>query len=303
MSTLFLLNPKSTKVRKTGFENIKKLIESTYLAANSPVEVRAIDFDLLDTWLKEAYSQGIRNVFAVGGDGTANAIGTRLLHSPLCFGIIPMGSGNGLARAIGFSTNMPLAIKQSLTTKSMIIDTGIFGKHPFLNVGGVGMDAEVAAMFASSKMRGPIPYLYHTTKAYFTYKAEDYEVWVDGKKEKYENVLAVSIMNGTQWGYDARVSPESYLADGYLEFLVIKKMPFPQVLAEASKLFIGDISQSYYVLSKKCKTLRIKRKEAGTAQVDGEAIIETEIIDCKIVAKSLRLLLPASLTNEKQKSL
>jgi diacylglycerol kinase (ATP) len=303
LSTLFLINPKSAKVRKKGFDTIRLKIEAVYYAQYLPVEVRAIDFSLLDEWLQTAYSQGVRHVFAVGGDGTANAVGTRLLHSPLCFGIIPLGSGNGLARFIGFSTDLDLAIRQSVASQTLHVDTGIFGSHPFLNVAGVGMDAEVAAMFASSKMRGPIPYIYYTTRAYLSYQAEDYDVWVDGKYEKYEKVLAVGIINGTQWGYDARISPESYLSDGYLEFLVVKKMPFPQVLFEAGKLFIGDVSRSYYIRHQKCKSLIIKRKKEGNAQVDGEAITESAQIECKIIEKSLKLLLPATITPEKQKSL
>lgn len=303
MSTLFLINPKSAKVRKKGFDTIRLKIEAVYHTHNLPVEVRAIDFSLLDEWLKTAYSQGIRHVFAVGGDGTANAIGTRLLNSPLCFGIIPLGSGNGLARFIGFSTDLDLAIRQSVSHQTLNVDTGIFGSHSFLNVGGVGLDADVAALFADSRIRGPLLYIYYTTKAYLSYQAEDYDVWVDGKYQKLEKVLAVGVVNGTQWGYDARISPESYLSDGYLEFLVVKRMPFPQILFEAGKLFIGDVSRSNYISHQKCKSVRIVRKNAGVAQVDGEPIHEGTDIACGILEKSLKLVLPATITPEKQKSL
>ena len=241
MSALFLINPHSAKIKKIGFQSIENLIYRIYLNAGKSVEVRKIEFDKLKEWISNAKSENIQYIFAVGGDGTANSIGTMLIHSDLCFGIIPMGSGNGFARTIGFSTNLRLAIKQSLNPQKMLVDTGVFGAHKFLNVAGVGADTEVISLFRHSKLRGILSYIYYATKVFFTYPAQDYEIFANDTHIPNENSWAVTVMNGTQWGYDAKISPESSLTDGYLELIIIKKIPITRIFQEIFKLYNGTM--------------------------------------------------------------
>lgn len=303
MRALFLLNPKSAKVRKKGFDAIRQLILQIYQQAGIEVAVQAIDFQTLEQDIDAAISQGVSNIFAVGGDGTVNTVGGKLLHKDVNFGIIPLGSGNGLARNLGYSTDLQLAVRQSVSDKVIQMDTGTFGSHVFLNVCGVGLDAEVADMYAHALRRGMFTYGYYMLKAVLGYKAEKYEIWVDGHKETHEEVYALGLVNGTQWGYDAKISPHSYLTDGYFELMVMQKIPFPQLFFELVKLMLGDITQSRYVSHRKCKTLVIKRQHAGVAQVDGEGIQEAETIRCHIQPKSLRIILPNTLTPDKQSSI
>lgn len=303
MSTLFLINPHSAKIKKAGFHTIENLIYRTYLNAGIQVEVRKIEFDKLEEWIQNAPAENIQHVFAVGGDGTANSIGTKLIDTSLDFGIIPMGSGNGFARTIGFSTHLRLAIKQSLNPHKIKIDTGIFGKHKFINVAGVGADTEVVALFRHSRLRGILSYIFYATKVFFTYPAQEYEIYSDDKLLKTENTWVVSIMNGTQWGYDARISPEACLTDGSLELIVMKKIPLTRIFQEIFKLYNGNMRNSSYVTIYPCKKLKIVRKNPGAAQIDGEYIEEGAIIEAKIHEKSLNLLLPSTLTADKKASL
>lgn len=301
--TLFLINPFSGKVRKIGFENIAHQIESIYQKAQEKVEIRKIDFERLAEWVQNAPNEGIKNIFAVGGDGTANAIAAYLIDTPLNFGIIPMGSGNGFARNIGFSIHLPLAIRQSINAEAILADTGTFGKHIFLNVGGVGIDADVAHAYASSTLRGLVPYLTNATKTFFTYPPQDFRMIIDGEEHFFAKAWAAGATNGTQWGYDAKVSPNSLIADGWLEVIIIKKVPLWAVPILLGYLIMGKLTDSPYVWHKKAKKIQLIRAEAGIAQVDGEGIEEEAVINIEIKEKSLRLLLPNTLTDKKIESL
>ncbi|MBX7242452.1 MAG: hypothetical protein K1X92_11940 [Bacteroidia bacterium] len=303
MSTLFLINPHSAKIRKIGFHTIEKLIYRTYMNAGKPVEIRKIEFEKLGQWIQDAPAENIQNIFAVGGDGTANSIGIKIIDTPLNFGVIPMGSGNGFARTIGFSTNLRLAVKQSLNPQVIKADTGVFGSHKFINVAGVGADTEVVSLFRHSKIRGIWSYIYYATKVFFTYPVQDIEIYADDMLVKSDNIWSVSIMNGTQWGYDARISPEASLTDGKLELIIMKKIPITRVFQEILKLYNGNIVHSAYVSIYPCKKLRIVRKNEGAAQIDGEYIEEGKSIDAAIHEKSLNLLLPSTLTADKKASI
>ncbi|MFN0201825.1 MAG: diacylglycerol/lipid kinase family protein [Bacteroidia bacterium] len=301
--TLFLINPFSGKIRQVGVEKVIRLVEDTYKKQKAQVEVRKIDFEQLDTWLLNAPNEGFQHIFAVGGDGTANALGAKLVNTSLNMGIIPMGSGNGFARNIGFSVDLALAIRQSVRPQVLKVDTGMFGKHFFLNVAGVGIDADISARYASSTTRGILPYITNTTKSYFHFQPETYTLIVDGKEHTFEEVWAAGVTNGTQWGYNFKMSPESLLTDGVLEVLIIKKVPvlgMPNMLRNA---LFGNIDKTRYVERLHGRHVILKRAQAGIAQVDGEAIEEGAEIDIRIFPKSLNLLLPNTITLNKMKSL
>jgi diacylglycerol kinase family enzyme len=299
MASLFLVNPGSGKRKGRDIGKIRDLIHSTYSDAGKAVEVQQIDFTHLDDVLNTAADRGFTRVFAAGGDGTVNAVGTRLAGTNLHFGVIPIGSGNGYARNIGFSIHTPLAIRQSLDTRTIQVDTGVFGRHPFLNVAGVGLDAEVAAEFALAKTRGFGQYVKKSVSGLLSFEERDYELVVDGKEILAENVMAVAIANGAQWGYDAKISPTSSLQDGLLDVVVIEHFPLIKVTPILASLFNGKIMESKFVRIIPGREILIRRKEAGVAQVDGEPIQEEAEIRAWIREKTLNLMHPASLTRQK----
>jgi diacylglycerol kinase (ATP) len=301
MSTLFLINPGSG--RKRDSENTADLIHKTYQKANCEVWVELIDFQRLDETLAEAEKRGICNVYAVGGDGTVNAIGSRLRNKSMRLGIIPRGSGNGFARNLGFSVNVKLAIRQSLAPRSLLVDTGLLNDIPFLNVAGVGLDAEVARLFSMGKQRGFAPYVKSTTEGLLKYQPRDYQVAIDGETHYFEQIVGIIIANGTQWGYDATITPHASLNDGFLDVLVVHKFPLVKVGLIVSKMFRGRFPDSNYASVFQAKEIDIFRQEAGPAQVDGEPFEAKPNLSIRILERSLHLLLPNTLTPEKIQSL
>ncbi|WNJ20848.1 diacylglycerol kinase family protein [Pontibacter sp. G13] len=297
MSTLFLINPASGKKRNAP--EIESLIRKVYGAANHPYQITYIDFSTLDDTLAQAIDQRVENIFAVGGDGTVNAIGTRLLNTSVNFGVIPSGSGNGYARNIGFSIRTKLAISQSLNAQVKKVDTGVFGGIPFLNVAGVGLDAEVAWNFSNGHRRGFAKYAQSSAESILSYQPENYTLTIDGNVQRFENIIGVAIANGTQWGYDAKVAPHARISDGYLDLLVVHKFPLIKVGFIVGMLFGGSLEQSKYVEVFRAKKIHIHRERDGMAQVDGEPFPSNREIDVEIKANSLNLLLPGTLTPEK----
>ncbi len=302
--SLFLINPHSAKVREKGFDKLAAEIYSIYRAAGASVEVRKIDFSVLASWIEDAHYQGIKHVFAVGGDGTANAVGTHLVGKKhLRLGIIPLGSGNGLARNIGFSTHFRLAVQQSLSTQYIEVDIGKFGEHTFLNAAGLGLDADVVTRYQHSKTRGIMAYAVEIFKSVFSYLPQDYEVEIAGKTEKMTNIWVLSLMNGTQWGYDAISSPTSLITDGYFELLTLKKSSFFVILYDFILLFLRKVQLSPRVRTIRCQKVRILQANPSPAHVDGEHISVGVEIVAEILPKALCLLLPKTLTKEKKENI
>lgn len=298
--SLFLINPNSAKVRKRGFDKLAEIIYTIYRDAGITVEVRKLDFNLLSAWIENAPSKGIRNIYAVGGDGTANGVGAAMVDKKhLRLGVIPLGSGNGLARNIGFSTNFDLAIRQSISTHAILIDIGKFGDHIFLNAAGLGLDADVVTRYQHSKTRGITAYASEIFKSLIHYSPQNYEIEIDGKTELLTNVWVLDLMNGVQWGYDAVPSPDSLITDGYFELIYLQKVSFFHAFIDISLLLMQKIQQSPRVGTIRCQSVRIKQAAPSPGHVDGEHIKVGKEIEVKILPKALYLLLPKTLTKIK----
>ena len=215
----------------------------------------------------------------------------------------PKGSGNGYARNIGFSIRTRLAISQSLQAQSKKVDTGIFAGIPFLNVAGVGLDAEVAYQFSLGNRRGFVPYAKRSAEGLIGVEGENYELILDGVSYEFEDIIAIVIANGTQWGYDAKVSTDARLTDGLFDIMIIRKFPILKAGLLLQKLFSGKFQNSRYVEGFQAKEILISRAQAGPAQIDGEPIQAGKEITVSLQAQSLNLLLPGTLTPEKIQSI
>ncbi|MEL6252046.1 MAG: diacylglycerol kinase family protein [Bacteroidota bacterium] len=299
--TLFLINPGSGK--RNDADQVENLIADIYQKAGKRVQSLRIDFGRLDDQLEDAITSGVKNIYAVGGDGTVNAIGSRLVGKAVNFGVIPNGSGNGYARNLGYSIKTRLAIQQSLNSWAIKVDTGLFNDRIFLNVAGIGLDGEVARIFDEGGQRGFRPYVKSSAEGLRSYQAEDVKMILDGEEMEFSELYGIAIANGKQWGYDAKVSPQSSITDGLLDILVVKKFPLLKVGLVVSRLFNGKFERSKYVEVFQGKSLKIIRQEAGIAQIDGEPFESLAEINVSIKEKSLNVLLPGTLTEQKVQSL
>lgn len=298
MKTLFIINPVSGKGKGRVPMRMIKAIDTLYKEANVEFGIRIWDRpDSIDDLLEEAMEGDWKVIVAVGGDGTINEIGKRLVGTDKVLGIIPRGSGNGFARHLGISRRPREAVGQLLGAHVVKMDTGFFGGVPFMNAAGIGIDAEVAARFAKAKTRGIKTYVRLATKTFIDFKSFHCRMVVDdGREYEIENMLLVDIANGTEWGGGAKISPMSHVSDGWLEAIILKKTPIMKVPKLVRLLFEGRIYKHPAVKIIRGKKFEIYRAKAGNAHVDGEPIELEEKIVCEINEASVSILVPNKMT-------
>lgn len=294
MKYFFIINPVSGKGKGKVPMRILRAVQYHFGEAGIDFVVRIWDRpSRISELLDEAFEMGVDVIVAVGGNGTINEIGKRLIGTKIALGVVPMGSGNGFARHLGISRNPKRAIQQLLDSHLVQMDTGDFGGITFLNAAGVGIDAEVAARFASAPTRGIKTYVRLATKTFMQFRAFDCRVVVDDEREyHFEKMLLIDITNGTQWGGGAKIMPMALVSDGWLEAIILKKTPLMRVPRLVRLLFEGKIHSHPDVKVIRGRKFEIYRPEAGHAHVDGEPVRLGETILAQIRAKSVTLLVP-----------
>jgi YegS/Rv2252/BmrU family lipid kinase len=269
-----------------------------------PIIERFMDTDLYDfsivstqykghaTELAREYAaRGYDAVIAVGGDGTVNETGCGLIGTDTALGIIPCGSGNGLARHLGIPMDPYKAVKwldKSIFTE---IDYGMMDHQPFFCTCGVGFDAKVSDSFSKSGSRGVLTYLESIMKEIATYHNETYKLSFDNSSETFE-AFFITCANADQWGNNAYVAPTASLQDGLLD--VIAAHPFSVVDAPliAFQLFNRQIDRNPNVSVRKCRELTITRIQEGPAHYDGEPVTLGREIHIELKQGGLKVLIP-----------
>ena len=230
-------------------------------------------------------------VIAVGGDGTVNEIGCGLIGTNTALGIIPCGSGNGLARHLGISMDPFKAVKWLDKSIFSEIDYGMIGDHPFFCTCGVGFDAKVTDTFSKAGTRGVLTYTESILKEIATYKDKTYKLSFDNSSETFECFI-VTCANADQWGNNAIIAPTASLQDGLMDVVVIH--PFTPLDAPllAFQLFNRLIDKNPKVTVRKCSRMTITRDSEGPAHYDGEPVTLGKEINIQMIHGGLKVLIP-----------
>ena len=195
---------------------------------------------------REAADAGFDAVLSVGGDGTANEAAWGLLHSPTALGLIPAGSGNGLARSLRIPLRPAAALRALQDAVVRRMDVGTVNGRPFLNVAGAGFDALVGAAFhewgRAGGRRGLFNYFRLALPRALDYRASSWSL--EAGTERFAGpAFLVAFLNGRQYGGAAVMSPGSRLDDGLLEVVVVEDAPAYELLVNAPRLFFGGIER------------------------------------------------------------
>ena len=229
-------------------------------------------------------------VVAIGGDGTINEIGRSLVHTETALGIIPCGSGNGLARHL----HIPMEPKKALEIINDgicdIIDYGKINGTDFFCTCGVGFDAFVSLKFANAGKRGLLTYLEKTLQESLTYQPETYELETEGTY-KYKAFL-IACGNASQYGNNAYIAPQATLTDGLLDVTILEPFTVLDVPSLAFQLFNKTIDQNSRIKTFRCKNLRIHRSKPGVIHFDGDPMQADENVNIEIIQKGLRVIVP-----------
>jgi YegS/Rv2252/BmrU family lipid kinase len=217
-----------------------------------------------------ARARGVDLVCAWGGDGTVNEVASVLAFGDLPLAIVPIGSGNGLARALGIPRRPAAALRHALDAQARRIDAGEVESHLFFNVAGVGFDAHIAAEFSrASGPRGFRRYVRIVTRELFTYAPRPCEVTIASVVTAHRAFL-LTAANGPQWGNGAIVAPEARLDDGLLDLVSVEAPSRLQLAGAVPRLFAGTLHKDPIVRIRRVTEARISGDAPVLFHYDGE---------------------------------
>ena len=237
---------------------------------------------------KQAVVNNFNSVVAVGGDGSVNEIAKGLVGSNTSMAIIPIGSGNGLARHLHIPLDLKKAMALINNSKEKLIDTLQFNDEIVANIAGVGFDAHIGWEFAKFGKRGLSSYIKVITRELPKYKVQDFELIIDGRSI-HKKAFLISFANGSQWGNNATIAPLADVADGIMDIAILQNVSFLSGAAIAYKLFRKTLHQSKYLEIIKTKEVIVKQKNS-IAHVDGEPVEVGTTISIKVNPLSLKVI-------------
>lgn len=283
---VFIINPKAGVKKKMDIPAFIKEHFSSDINYDIIIWKNKDDFkNIQQQILGSSYTIAV----AVGGDGTVNQIAQTVNHTTIALGILPFGSGNGLARSIG----VPMDIKEALSLiakgKTKKIDSGLINDVPFFCTSGVGFDAHIGALFASNTKRGLKSYIKIIWKEYFSYKAQDYKLIVDGKEENV-NAFLIAFANAGQYGNNFYIAPQAAMNDGIIDVSVLKPFALPSAIGLLRKILARKANLSKHIQSFSGKEIKLIRKEVGPFHFDGEPGITGAEVIVKVVPNSLNVI-------------
>jgi YegS/Rv2252/BmrU family lipid kinase len=242
---------------------------------------------------RNAASDKFDVVFAVGGDGTVNEVAQGLVGTATPMGILPKGSGNGLARHLGIPMNVKDALNVLKHHTILKMDTMLINKNLSVNVSGIGFDGHIANLFANKANRGLIGYTQLTLKEFFSFKEFVASVKIDEEEPTNVNSFIVALANSSQFGNNARISPQASVMDEFLDICFVKKVPISRAAGFASQMFTGNLDKSSLVKIKRGKKISIDLNEPVSFHVDGEAMFSAAHFEIEIQPASLSVLVPS----------
>lgn len=240
---------------------------------------------------RQAAQDHIDVVVAIGGDGTINEIGRALIHTETALGIIPCGSGNGLARHLHIPMETTGALQIINEGHCQHIDYGIIDKHPFFCTCGVGFDAFVSLKFANSGKRGLLTYLENTLHESLTYSPETYEIENASGTKKYKAFL-IACGNASQYGNNAYIAPQASLTDGMMDITILEPFTVLDVPSLSFQLFHKTIDQNSRIKTMKDKKITIRRQSEGVFHYDGDPVMGGTTLEVEIIPSGLKIVAP-----------
>lgn len=240
---------------------------------------------------REFVGKGYDIVVAIGGDGTVNEVAEGLINSTAKLAIIPVGSGNGLARHMNIPLNYQKAVDSIFDGRSQYIDAGVINGKPFFCTAGVGFDAVVGEKFNSSPTRGLMTYVEFCAREYVRYRPEHYSISINGSKINQKAFL-ITFANSSQWGNNAFIAPDANISDGMVDMVVWKEAPRVTMPLLTAELFLKTLKYSEFVDTYRCKEVVILREKEGLVQFDGESVMMDKELRLSVMNKAVEVVVP-----------
>lgn len=285
-SILFIINPISGTSRKRTLPT----------AIDKYLDHSLFDFEIKETThaghatelAQQAVANGADVVVAVGGDGTVNEVARALVHTNTALGIIPCGSGNGLARHLLLPMNIRKCIEVLNEADIQTLDYGIINDFPFFCTCGMGFDAFVSMKFAEAGKRGAITYLQKILEEGVRYQPETYEIQTDSETSHYKAFL-ISCANASQYGNNAYIAPQASMSDGLMDVIIMEPFDVIEAPEIAIDMFSKTLDKSSKIKCFKTQSLHIHRSGPGVIHYDGDPVMTGADIDIRIIEKGINI--------------
>lgn len=286
---LFIVNPISGIGKKN---TIPTLIQKHLNAEKFDWTLRYTEKRKHGAEIAAAEADNFDAIIAVGGDGSVNEIGSALIHKNCALGILPCGSGNGLARHLKIPLNLKKALQRINDFNPVKIDTGLVNETPFLGTCGFGFDAHIAQRFDTFGKRGFVSYAKLVIREYNTYKTPTFSI--KGKDvELIKEVILCSVANSSQFGNGFTISPNSDIQDGIFELVFLERFKWLKAPILAQKFFSKSIHTSKHFTTLAFSdpiTLVVDSDSDFFYHIDGEPVPGSHEFVIKIQPKSLKIL-------------
>ena len=294
---LFFINPISGVKSKLNLE--EKIIakcEQNHVSFEILFTSKDGDYDFLHDRI---YSENVTDIAICGGDGSIAPIVSAILNLPVNIGIIPLGSGNGLARTAGIPKSIDKAIDVILKGNATYTDVFLINDKLSTHVCGLGFDAKVAHDFSKQEKRGLNSYTKIALKNFFA--AKTYSFTVEAEKNEAEiDAFLICIANSNQFGNNFKIAPKASICDGFLDIVVLKKTTKPQIVISFIKQLIsGEIknfskrdSDKKNIIYFQTKKLKIKNPQLAPLHIDGDPAETFKEFSIEILPAAYKLIHP-----------
>ena len=237
----------------------------------------------------KAKDDGVDVVVAVGGDGTVNEVARAIVHSNTALGIIPCGSGNGLARHLLLPLNVRKAIDVINRGEVRQLDYGIINDYPFFCTCGMGFDAFVSMKFAEAGKRGPITYVENVLREGLKYKPETYTIEDDNGTLQYKAFL-ISCANASQYGNNAYIAPQASMSDGLMDVIIMEPFDVFEAPQISIEMFSKTLDNNSKIKTFRTRHLHIHRDKPGVIHYDGDPVMTGADIDIELKPKGINII-------------
>lgn len=289
---LFIINPISGVYRKEQVpEKIARYIDYTQFYYS----IRATQYAGHATEIaREAIAEGYKMIVAVGGDGSINEVANALIGTDAVLGIIPYGSGNGLALHLGMTArNVKAALDVLNTGKVVKMDAVKTNIRYFLSCAGFGYDAHAARRFRSQKIRGLFSYfLAGLREALWYFKPIQSKVEIDGQILEQEFYLFTAF-NSSQYGYNVGFLPTASVHDGMMDVMSVKSFPLRRLLLVFFLMFNKRSDLVREAQTFRAKKIKIYGNPKMVYQLDGDHYVFHDDVEMEVVPDALNVMIPS----------
>ncbi len=288
MKYLFVINPISGAGKNTAkiIDHINEKFRNSSHTYSIELTKKAGDARLIS---EKASRENFDVVVAAGGDGTVNEAAGGLVNSNTALGIIPLGSGNGLARSHRISLNPRKSIELLLSPNIVKVDVGLANDKYFFGVCGMGFDAIIGKKFQDFGTRGPLPYFLIGLREFLKYKPEKLELYFNDNNLSIFPLL-ITISNTEQYGNGAIIAPNADPQDGIFEICVINPMSIFKLFFAMLKLFNRKITEIPEYSQHQARTVKIfAENDNGVLHTDGEPHPRSKVTEIKVLKNALKV--------------